>query len=322
MRLPHAFIKLPFTFDAGVLAEEIGRLPSSAWMDHPSGMAGNSAAALVSHHGGDNDDFGGPMAATPHLHQSPYHQQVMTSFGEVLSRSRLMKLAGGNEVAAHVDFNYHWYSRLRVHVPVITNPDVIFHCADQQVHMTAGDCWIFDSWRWHKVVNASDEDRVHLVIDLSGSSRFWKMVRETVATNESPVEPTFIGFDPDREVELRLERFNTAPVMAPGELEAITRGIIQDFESCPENPPELVHHYREMLLDFGRDWRELWYLHGQQPDGWPHYRALLQRTQQQLHPDRRALVTASNHVGVNPIIVQRILRPALATELYDDFVTR
>jgi len=38
-----------------------------------------------------------------------------------------------------------------------------------------------------------------------------------------------------------------------------------------------------------------------------------------LHPDRRALVTASNEIGVNPIIVQRILRSALAPEQYEPF---
>ena len=33
-----------------------------------------------------------------------------------------------------------------------------------------------------------------------------------------------------------------------------------------------------------------------------------------------ALVTSSNDIGVNPIIMQRILRPALAMEVYDQFV--
>ena len=37
-------------------------------------------------------------------------------------------------------------------------------------------------------------------------------------------------------------------------------------------------------------------------------------------PGRRALITSSNDIGANPIIMQRILRPALAMEVYDQFV--
>ena len=319
MRLSVPFIKLPFRFDAERLQVELDTVADSAWMDHPSGLPGNSAVALVSHNGGNNDEFGGKMMETPHLRALHYHRQVMASFGEVLSRSRLMKLAGGSQVSPHVDFNYHWYNRLRIHVPVMTNPKVIFHCGDEAIHMLPGECWIFDSWRWHKVVNNSDQDRTHLVIDISGSSRFWELVKK--AGNGSCKDEE-IKYLEHAKVSIRLENFNVAPVMAPGELEAIAREIIQDFEACASNPPDLVEEYRNLLLNFGRDWREIWHEHGQGPSGWPKYEELLQKTQRQLHPERRALVTASNNVGVNPIIVQRLLRAALAPDYFDEFVTR
>ena len=317
MRLPFPFIRLPFSFDVHHLEAELETVSASAWMAHPSGLVGNSAVALVSYNGGDNDDFGGKMMETAHLAALPYHRQVMASFDEILSRSRLMRLDGGSEVSPHVDFNYHWYNRLRIHVPIVTNPGVIFHCGDEALNMLPGECWIFDSWRWHKVVNNSDKDRTHLVIDISGSSRFWQMIRKA-ATGDC--EARKVAFTKDIVPSIRLEKYNIAPVMAPGELEAIAREIIQDFEACADNPPDLVEHYHNLLLDFGRDWREIWYEHGQGPSGWPKYRDLIQRTQQQLHPDRRALVTASNNIGVNPIIVQRLLRAALATDYFNDFV--
>ncbi len=132
--------------------------------------------ALISRDGGDNDDFAGAMAPTPHLANCPYHRQVMSSFGEVLARSRLMKLAAGCEVGLHVDFNYHWHTRVRMHIPIVTNPEVRFLCGDRTVHMAPGQCWLFDNWRPHNVVNDGDTDRVHLVVDLAGSSRFWHRV--------------------------------------------------------------------------------------------------------------------------------------------------
>ena len=178
MEIDRPFVRLPFSFDAERMADEAEQLPQSAWMQHPSRMSGNSAVALVSRNGEDNDDFDGLMQETSHLQSCPYIRQAMASFGEVFGRSRLMKLGAGAEVAQHVDFNYHWYTRVRIHVPIITNPKVTFYCADQQTHMLAGECWIFNSWRRHRVANESAEDRIHLVIDTAGSSRFWQLVRD------------------------------------------------------------------------------------------------------------------------------------------------
>ena len=114
MDIARPFVRLPFAFDAKRLADEAAALPASAWMAHPNRMTGNSAVALISRDGGDNDDFDGRMQTTPHLEACPYIGQAIASFGEVFGRSRLMKLAAGAEVSTHVDFNYHWYTRERI----------------------------------------------------------------------------------------------------------------------------------------------------------------------------------------------------------------
>jgi len=320
------FIQLPYAFDASRLAAEVNALDDSAWMQHPSRMSGNSAVALLSRDGGDNDDFDGAMSETPHLKRCPYVMQVMAGFGEVLGRSRLMKLAAGSEVSLHVDFNYHWYTRVRIHIPVITNPGVTFFCADEQIHMQAGESWIFNSWRRHRVVNGGDEDRVHLVIDTAGSSRFWNTVNRMAAldrdTDKNEIDRlvTDVPYREDDSPGIRAEKYNIAPVMSPGELDALVSELIADFENASGNDPARVAHYRSFLNDFARDWRELWLLYGYQKEGWPHYAALLEKVSGQLHPDRTALITSSNKIGVNPVIVQRILRSALATDHFDRFV--
>ena len=295
-------------------------------MQHPSRMTGNSAVALISRNGEDNDDFDGRMQETPHLQACPYTRQVMASFGEVFGRSRLMKLGAGAEVAQHVDFNYHWYTRVRIHIPIITNPKVTFYCADQHTHMQAGECWIFNSWRRHRVTNESNEDRIHLVIDTAGSSRFWQLVRDMqqydslAEADKIDAIVQHIPFQPGKELEILTERYNIAPVMSPGEVDALVNGVVADFGQNPENDPELAQSYRTMLLDFAKDWREIWALHGYQETGWPHYQQAIDRVFSNLHQNPRALITASNKVGVNPIIVQRILRAALAVDKMDQFV--
>ncbi len=78
MDIAKPFIRLPYSFDAEKLAAEIGELDDSAWMVHPTRMTGNSAVALLSRDGGDNDDFEGTMSETPHLARCPYARQAQS----------------------------------------------------------------------------------------------------------------------------------------------------------------------------------------------------------------------------------------------------
>lgn len=328
MEISQPFIRLPFAFDANRLHDEVLALPDSAWMSHPSGVKGNSAIALISRDGGDNNDFEGAMFETPHLQASAYMQQVLASFGEVFGRSRLMKLAPGAEVSQHVDFNYHWYTRVRIHVPVVTNPGVTFYCADQSTHMKAGECWIFNSWRRHRVTNESNEERVHLVIDTAGSSRFWSLVRKMdqfhymtdFAEIESLIEE--VPFKEGAESIVRTEKYNVTPVMSPGEVDALVDSVIREFQGNPQNDVRIVNEYKTMLVDFSKDWREIWHLHGYEKKGWPKYQHAIDRVMHGLDSNPRKLVTESNQVGVNPIIVQRLLRSALVVGQLDSFARR
>ncbi len=314
MEFKQPFLQLPWSFDSQLLANEVAALPQDFWLDHPSGLPGNSAVPLVSVNGEMNHAFDGAMRATQALHGSPYLHQTVASFGEVVARSRLMRLAPGAQVAEHVDFNYHWVSRVRIHVPIVTDPSVIFYCGDESVHMAVGQSWLFDSWRRHRVINGSTLSRVHLVIDLAGSSRFWRTVRS--ANQSAPIE---INYDPSLTPELLTEQFPVAPVMAPGEMLAIVEQVLDDCEANAANDRNMMLRYRHLLLDLVHDWREIWSLHGFNESAFPHYRAVLERTASELEPDPRALVTSSNQVGINPIINQRILAAALRPRRVAEF---
>lgn len=316
MRLPQPFIRLPWQFDPVQLAQELAPLLQQTWQAHPTGLAGNSALALISREGQANNDFTGRMTPTPQLLSSEYLLQCLSSFNEVLGRSRLMRLAAGAEVSRHVDFNYHWHSRVRIHIPIVTNPAVIFHCGNDEVHMQAGECWIFDSWRHHRVVNAGDKERVHLVIDVAGSSRFWASVRN--AASQSTISEQ-LAYKPGFKPQLLTEQYNAAPIMAPGEMEALVEDLIDDFSACAANDSELSARYGRLLRDLCLDWRELWHLHGLNKGGWPHYQSRLEVTVKALSPKPRALITSSNALGVNPIIMQRIIRPAINRDQHQLF---
>ncbi len=320
MKLARPFIRLPFNFDVEQLQQEVAQFSEERWMAHPSRLTGNSALPLVSVNGQDNDDFSGPMEETPHLQKCPYVRQIMSEFNEVIARSRFMRLAGKSEVSPHVDFNYHWYSRIRIHIPVITNPEVIFHCGDEAIHMAAGECWIFDSWRLHQVVNNSEQTRIHLVIDTAGSGEFWRRVRTLEALRNDEVVPDLVEFQPSNAVDIKTERYNVSPVMAPGELEALIIELLEDLKANPDNDAELLELYHSILTSLAKDWRALWLHQGWEAQALVEYKALLEQTAAKLHPKPRALVTASNNVGANPIIMQRILRAALFADQRHRFV--
>ena len=110
---------------------------------------------------------------------SPYIRQVLASFGVVWSRSRLMRLAAARAGAGArrrqlslVQPRPHSHPRL--HAPGSPLP----LRRRRTVHMAAGEAWVFDNWRRHSVDNGSDEERVHLVADTSGTAAFWQFVGE------------------------------------------------------------------------------------------------------------------------------------------------
>lgn len=289
MKLEHEFYRLPLRYDVERLRRELDAFAGDDWQKHPNDYRGNLAIPLISVHGGINDDFAGPMQATPHLERSPYMQQVIASFRSVFSRSRLMRLDGQREVPLHSDINYHWWSRVRIHVPIVTTPDVIFHCGHQQVHMAPGEAWIFDSWKMHRVVNPSGSTRVHLVIDTAGSPEFWELVSrsETVTSVAgggagAGCEPEFVPFRHNEKVRLDLERYNVPVVMSAGEIDAMLDVLVRDVRTHVENDGEAVERFAGVADDFRIRWRSLWALHGTEKSGWSAYQGLVERAREQL----------------------------------------
>jgi hypothetical protein len=282
MKLPHEFYQLPYTFDVGQLTKEIEQFTESDWVTHHEGFQGNSAIPLISVNGEFNNDFKGPMKPTLALDKSPYIKQILASFGEVLSRSRLMRLSPGAQVPLHSDINYHWYKRVRVHIPITTTEQVQFFCHDKQVHMGAGECWIFDSWKHHKVENNSDQYRVHLVIDLAGSSQFWRTVfqhsRSIVDDQSTALSSQFVGFNPDSPATFITEQFNVPIIMPVVEVEYLTNELLTEINHNAQNTTEEVSAFRLLMAEFVADWRMLWLQFECTKAGWAHYHALRQQT--------------------------------------------
>ena len=323
MRLATEFVRLPYKFDVERLTREVLAFDQSEWLPHVQGFAGNSAIPLISLNGEMNDDFNGPMQVTEKLERSPYIKQVLTSFGEVFGRSRLMELDGKCAVPEHRDVNYHWYTRVRIHIPVITNPDVLFYCGDTHVHMAAGETWIFDSWKKHRVENASDENRVHLVIDTAGSAKFWQLVGAAEwccarqCRKPATVEDRFIVYEQGKDVTILTEQYNAPLVMHPGEIDALTADIIYDMRGVRENHGPAMLDFEKTLQNFRCEWRRLWSLYGQSREGWAYYEKLIQN----VRLPQVQLRLASNQGSATHTFSARVLAAALNVALADQYLS-
>lgn len=181
MQLRQRFVRLPFTFDVERLTAEVGAFADHEWRQHPERHAGNSALPLVAVDGDvGNDAVVGRMRRTTYLDRVPYAEQIFAALDTPIGRSRFMRISGNADAKPHVDTNYYWHKRLRIHVPVITTPDVAFLCGDESLHMAPGECWIFDTWSMHNVINPAPNDRIHLVIDTEGSESLWKLIDQMI----------------------------------------------------------------------------------------------------------------------------------------------
>lgn len=324
MKLDTEFRKLPLRFDAERLAFEVNQIAPAEWRAHPQGHAGNTAVPLIAVRGDPADDgVKGPMRPTPLLRRCPYLCQVLAALGTVLGRTRLMRIAGKGEASAHVDTNYYWMQRVRVHVPVITFPEVQFVCGGRALHMAPGETWIFDTWRLHNVLNPNERARIHLVADTVGSASFWDLAAlaqrpftNTPGEDATPLapEPTFVPFAPGRIPELETETVNLPVVMSPWEQECLVVRILEDLGQSNPELIEVAAQLEAVLERFHRQWRALWARHGDAEPGWPAFGELLRRLDGQLtaFAGRLPLVNALDAVEA---LRQAIVRPALNPDL-------
>lgn len=303
MRLDRPFLKLPVRFDAGALEREVRALPPSAWVPHATGFPGNEAVRLVTPGGAPTDAFEGPMKPTENLARCPYIMQVMGTLGGVWGRSRLMGLGVGAEVPEHVDAHYHWRTHLRIHVPVITNPQVEFTCGGETVHMAAGECWVFDSFRWHEVHNRGGERRVHLVLDTVVTEPLWDLID---AAKKGAGEARLVEPGAGEAARLLFEQLNAPRVMSPWELRCHLAFVAEHVAADPARDAAF-----ERLDRFADGWAALWAQFGESDQARAQYAALLNSVRNDIARLGGKLLL-DNELEVLVVLDQLIFIPALA----------
>ncbi len=317
MRLQARFIQLPLQYDADRLAKEVLAFSEDCWLPHPQRFEGNDFLPLISVNGEPaNESFAGQMAPTEYLKKCPYLIEVLNSLGVSLGRTRLMRLSGGAEVTPHVDIHYYWRDRMRIHVPIVTQPTVSFHCGGLTVNMAPGECWIFDTFSRHRVINDAERKRIHLVVDTVGGEGFFKLAAGgRLPEQPSPnwvarqFEPTGATID-----QLEYESQNVPTVMTPWEIQ---NHIDFLFREADQKHPQFMP-VAHAASHFTHVWRSLWSTHGESKAGWPRYRQALDAFTAQLKETRANEVGLRNGSNLHATISTIIIHPALADKATDN----
>jgi len=316
MRLSHPLIQLPLLFDVERLQAEVAALPTNAWVAHPDHLPGNSAVRLISAGGLETDSVHGDMLPTRWLADMPYLKQVLAGFGVVWSRSRLMRLAPGAVVPEHADINYHWHTRVRVHIPIFTWPEVLFHCDGQMAHMAAGEAWILDNWRRHHVENHAKGDRVHLVADTTGTAAFW-----TFAEGPRPPRAHWrcVDWDPRANPPLLTEVDQRTPIMSAAEANWLIDDLRSELTTANERPEtrERAARLHFLLESFVFDWRQLCALHGLSGRGRSDFQRLVCAVRESAAPLAGGLIMRTNGASALLVLEKRVLQHLVAGDAVD-----
>jgi hypothetical protein len=165
-------VKLPISFSIDQLQRELIICENDLWTPHfnTQRYEGNwTSISLRSSSGLSNDilSFANKeYKNTSLLDRCEYFQEIVNWFQCEKEAVRLLRLDPQSEIKEHTDNDTSYEDGFfRIHIPIITNPEVLFYVNKELVPMKMGECWYANFQLPHSVENRSFEPRVHLTID-------------------------------------------------------------------------------------------------------------------------------------------------------------
>lgn len=168
------YIQFPLYFDRNRLKEDVQKVMNTNWVEHynKNDYDGKwTSIALMSANGKSDNIYAfnfdsKEIIATEALEACTYFKEILESFHFEKAAVRLLNLSAGAQIKPHSDHCLGYEDGFfRLHIPIITNPDVVFILDDKRLVMNEGECWYINANFTHSVANNGKEDRIHLVID-------------------------------------------------------------------------------------------------------------------------------------------------------------
>jgi len=119
-----------------------------------------------------------------------YTESLVSEKRGKVGRVVLTKLRPGGKIYPHTDDGLYWLLRDRYHLVIKSKAGSHFRAGGEEVRMQAGELWWFDPTVEHEAFNDSDEDRIHLIIDMMSRDSLRSFQRRIV---RSPWRATRAG---------------------------------------------------------------------------------------------------------------------------------
>jgi hypothetical protein len=158
--------RLRLTFDAGRLQAEIDALPPGYWGSGGGRTGVQQAAEAIFLRGFPPAVGDKPIEDRPALALLPYARELMGAPGAPPMRCLLARLPAGGFIAPHIDLPPYFSKTVRIHFPVVTNPQAFMYSVGLVYAMQAGEVWALNNSAVHAVWNRHEAAaRTHLICD-------------------------------------------------------------------------------------------------------------------------------------------------------------
>lgn len=103
------------------------------------------------------------------LNEFPELKKVINQIGtKNVDTIWFLNLASGAQLHSHRDtFGNLIFGMMRVHIPIKTNKKSVLTIQKIDIHIPLGEVWSLDTSALHGASNASNHDRIHIVIDVT-----------------------------------------------------------------------------------------------------------------------------------------------------------
>lgn len=144
------------------------------------GMTGKEASSAAGKHASSDANLFEDTVVMP-----DYIRELIDEIGQGAGvlKVRLMRLEANRTIGEHKDAFSPGPEVARLHIPVITNPEVEFQVNRKPYRMHVGRLYCIDVSKLHAVFNKGTEDRIHLVFDLCINADIRKKLKIGVMSN-------------------------------------------------------------------------------------------------------------------------------------------
>ena len=166
-RLIGTCTRLNLSVDVGLVESEVATLPADLWGSRGGRVGVHRPAQAVFLRGFAPAEGNKPiedreaLAFLPTL-RALIHERMQAP----PMRCLLALLPGGAVISPHMDQAPYFGQTIRVHVPIVSHPQVWMYCGDRSFHMAPGEVWALNNSTLHAVWNADPErSRLHMICD-------------------------------------------------------------------------------------------------------------------------------------------------------------